>query len=282
MGGPVPFEQRLAEVSPPIRTTMIAYLERKRATCQPKTVSAIATRLKHFGIFLARLDPALDSIASLERQRHVEPYLTSLAEAVNAKNDELITVADRSRRVLALMGFLTDITERGWAEAPARKLVFRDDNPKLPHVLPRYLPIDVDRRLGEVLRERPGNELAACALRLQRACELRSGELLDLELDCVHEVPGHGSWLKIPLGKLHTERMVPLDDDILDLIDQITEIRSHGRAMPHPRYRRLAQFLFTHHGRRLSQRAVRDELDRAAQTAGLDHITPHQLRHRPG
>jgi len=33
--------------------------------------------------------------------------------------------------------------------------------------------------------------------------------------------------------------------------------------------------LFTHHGRRLSQRTVRDELDRAA---GLDHITPHQLR----
>jgi integrase len=279
MGGPVPFEQRLAEVSPPIRTTMIAYLERKRATCQPKTVSAIATRLKHFGIFLARLDPALDSIASLERQRHVEPYLTSLVEAVNAKNDELITVADRSRRVLALMGFLTDITEWGWAEAPARKLVFRDDNPKLSHVLPRYLPIDADRRLGEVLRERPGNELAACALRLQRACGLRIGELLDLELNCVHEVPGHGSWLKIPLGKLHTERMVPLDDDILDLIDQITEIRSHGRAMPHPRYRRLAQFLFTHHGRRLSQRAVRDELDRAARQAGLDHITPHQLRH---
>jgi hypothetical protein len=49
--------------------------------------------------------------------------------------------------------------------------------------------------------------------------------------------------------------------------------------MPHPRYRRPAQFLFTHHGRRLSQRAVRNELDRAAQAAGLDHITPHQLRH---
>jgi hypothetical protein len=49
--------------------------------------------------------------------------------------------------------------------------------------------------------------------------------------------------------------------------------------MPHPRYRRRAQFLFTHHGRRLSQHAVRDELARAAHTAGLGHITPHQLRH---
>ena len=95
----------------------------------------------------------------------------------------------------------------------------------------------------------------------------------------MHELPGHGSWLKVPLGKLDTERMVPLDAEILALIDHITEIRSPGRPMPHPRYRRPAQFLFTHHGRRLSQNAVRAELDRAAVTAGLDHVTPHQLRH---
>ncbi|WP_281356419.1 tyrosine-type recombinase/integrase [Acrocarpospora macrocephala] len=97
--------------------------------------------------------------------------------------------------------------------------------------------------MAEVLRDRPSNELAACALRLQRACGLRIGELLDLELDCLHEVPGHGSRLKIGLGKLETERMVPLDDDILDLIDHIIALRSHGRPMPHPRYRRPAQFL---------------------------------------
>ena len=258
---------------------MITYLDRKRATCQPKTVSALATRLKHFGVFLADADPDLDSIAHLDRRRHIEPYLTSLVDAVSAKNDELITVADRSRRVLALAGFLTDITEWGWPDAPPRKLVFRDDIPKLPQVLPRYLPVDVDRRLTQALVEHPGNQLAAAALRLQRCCGLRIGELLDLELDCVHELPGHGSWLKVPLGKLDTERMVPLDPEILALIDHIIEIRSPGRPLPHPRYRRPAQFLFTHHGRRLSQNGVRAELDRAADTAGLDHVTPHQLRH---
>jgi integrase len=284
-GGPVPFAERLAEVRPPIRETVVAYLERKRATCQRKTVSAIATRLKHFGLFLADIDPGLDSIAALDRRRHIEPYLTSLVDAVNSKTGELITVADRSRRVLALMGFLTDITEWGWPEAPPRKLLFREDNPKLPQTLPHYLPVDVDRRLTDVLAQRQENTLAAAALRLQRSCGLRIGELLDLELDCVHEVPGHGSWLKIPLGKLETERMVPIDQEILDLIDHIIDLRSHGRPMPHPRYRRPAQFLFTHHGRRLSQNAVRAELDRAAQVAGLDHITPApappHLRHRP-
>jgi integrase len=62
----------------------------------------------------------------------------------------------------------------------------------LPRLLPRYLPVDADRRLAEALRDSP-YELAACALLLQRACGLRIGELLDLELDCVHEVPGSGA-----------------------------------------------------------------------------------------
>ena len=73
-------------VRPPIRATMIAYLERKRATCQPKTVSAIATRLTHFGVFLADADPGLDSIAALDRRRHIEPYLTSLVDAVERQD----------------------------------------------------------------------------------------------------------------------------------------------------------------------------------------------------
>jgi integrase len=274
----MPFAERLSGATPPVKVALAAYLERKRATCAPKTVSCLATRLKHFGVFIAGHDPALTSIADLERCRHIEPYLAAQVDAINTKTNQAITVAERSRRVLALAGFLTDITEWGWPDAPARRLVFRDDIPKLPKVLPRYLPVDADRRLADQL-QKPSNELAAYALRLQRACGLRIGELLDLELDCVHEVPGQGAWLKVPLGKLESERMVPLDDEIVGLIDDIIAIRSPGEPLPHPRYRRRAQFLFTHHGRRLSQNAVRAELERAADVAGLGHTTPHQLRH---
>jgi site-specific recombinase XerD len=259
----IAFADRLRVATPPVKAALVAYLERKRATCAPKTVSCLATRLKHFGVFLAHIDPALPSIADLQRCRHIEPYLSAQVDAVNTKSNQTITVAERARRVLALAGFLTDITEWGWPDAPARRLVFRDDIPKLPRILPRYLPVDADRRLTEQLQHPgTGNELAACALRLQRACGLRIGELLDLELDCVHEVPGQGAWLKVPLGKLESERMVPLDEEILDLIDHIIAIRSPGQPLPHPRYRRQAQFLFTHHGRRLSQNAVREELER--------------------
>jgi integrase len=95
----------------------------------------------------------------------------------------------------------------------------------------------------------------------------------------VHEIPGNGAWLKVPLGKLDTERMVPLDDETVALVDRIVATRSDGRPILHPRTGHLVQFLFTHHGRRLGQQALRLELDRAAEEAGLGHVTSHQLRH---
>jgi integrase len=276
--GPASFEERMADVDPRLRPAFVAYLERKAGTCQAKTVTGMATRLAHFGRFLADIDPQLESLASLDRRQHMEPWLNSLTTTINSKNGELISKADQSRRILAVSSFLTDIGEWGWADAPPRRLIFRSDSPRLPRPLPRYLPVDADRRLCETL-ERSEFRLAADALLLQRACGLRIGELLDLELDCVHEIPGNGAWLKVPLGKLDTERMIPLDDESVALIDRIVATRSGGRPLPHPRTRRHAQFLFTHHGRRLGQQALRAELDRAACAAGLGHVTSHQLRH---
>ena len=275
---PDTFEARLADCHPNLRSAMAAYLERKCGTCRPKTVSSLATRLACFGRFLAEHDPELESLAALDRQRHVEPYLSAVASAVSSKTGQAITVADQDRRIRAVGHMLAEITEWGWEDAPARKLVFRTDHPRKPRPLPRYLPVDADRRLTEAL-EACTSRLAADALLLARSVGLRIGELLDLELDCVHEIGGHGAWLKVLLGKLDTERMVPLDDETVALIDRITATRSTGRPLPHPRTGAATQFLFTHHGRRLSQSAVRKELARSANTAGIGHVTPHQLRH---
>ena len=275
---PDTFEARLADCHPNLRPALVAYLERKGGTCRPKTVSSLATRLAHFARFLAEHDPALDSLAGLDRRRHIEPYLNSVANTVTSKTGQAITVADQDRRIRAVGHMLAEITEWGWDDAPPRKLIFRTDHPRQPRPLPRYVPVDADRRLTEAL-DASTYRLAADALLLARAVGLRIGELLDLELDCVHEIPGHGAWLKVPLGKLDTERMVPLDDETVALIDRITATRSTGQPLPHARTGRPTQFLFTHHGRRLSQTTVRKELARSAETAGIGHVTPHRLRH---
>jgi len=95
----------------------------------------------------------------------------------------------------------------------------------------------------------------------------------------VHEVPGAGAWLKVPLGKLDTERMVPLDEETLELVDQIVAHRSPGLPTRDIRSGRLVEFLLTHQGRRVSRDVLRNELTHAAERAGLGQVTPHQLRH---
>jgi hypothetical protein len=95
----------------------------------------------------------------------------------------------------------------------------------------------------------------------------------------VHEVSGLGSWLKVPLGKFDTERMVPLDDETVAVIDRLVAARGPQRALRHPRNAKMVDFLMVHYGRRISQHAMRSELRRAAAEAGLDGATPHQLRH---
>lgn len=104
--------------------------------------------------------------------------------------------------------FFDDIACWGWASAPARRLLFASDLPRLPEPMPRALPPDVDRALMAAVADLD-DLFTRTGLRLLRATGLRVGELLDLELDCLVDFAGHGTWLRVPEGKLGTERMVP-------------------------------------------------------------------------
>jgi integrase len=272
------FEQHFHGVDEPLRATFVAYLQRLVGTHARSTLQGTAIRLAHFGRQLAAVDPELASLADLDRRRHIEPYLTAVAGARRSQDGEPISVGEQRNRVVTVGRFLADLAEWGWPEAPRRRLLFSRDSPRLPRTLPRYLTPDVDRRLAAALEASP-NRLFADALLLARATGLRVGELVDLELDCVHEVGGAGAWLKVPLGKLDSERMVPLDDDGLAIVDRIAATRSPGPPLPHPRGGRPAEFLLTHQGKRVCTQALRDELRRAADRAGAGHVTPHQLRH---
>jgi site-specific recombinase XerD len=272
------WDRHMEGVNEGLRRSMVAYLERLLATLTRSRVTGTACELAHFGRFLALIDPGLDTFANLDRRRHIEPYLSAVATALHHRSGEPIAISTQRSRIQVVGRLLDAMTEWGWEEAPTRRLVFERDSPRLPRPLPRYLPPDTDRRLVEALEASP-NRLRADALLLARATGVRIGELLDLELDAVHEVLGQGAWLKVPLGKLATERMVPLDDDTVALIDRIVEYRSPGRPLRHPKSGRLVEFLLTHHGRRISAGALRFELQRAAEDAGIGAVVPHQLRH---
>jgi len=273
-----PWRQHFTGVPTELADSLVAYLECASGTRTRSTVLGMAGRLGHFARFLTTHDPALTSLAGLDRQRHIEPYLAAVAAARNPRYGTILSAAERRSRILTVGRLIDDINEWGWAQAPGRKLIFARDVPRLPRALPRYLPPDADRQLSDALHASP-NRLRADALLLLRATGMRIGELVDLELDCVHEVPGAGAWLKVPLGKLDTERMVPIDEETLDLVDRIVAHRSPGRPLPHPRTGKPVEFLLTHQGRRVSVDTLRNELIRAATEAGLKSVTPHQLRH---
>lgn len=134
--------------------------------------------------------------------------------------------------VVELRVFFGDIAEWGWPSQPHRRLLFTADIPQMPKPLPRALPPDIDRTLMGAVAGLD-DLLARTGLQVLRATGMRIGELLDLELDCLGDFGRHGPWLRVPLGKLATERLVPLDDDTVATLDTWIAQRGPQRAVPH-------------------------------------------------
>ena len=167
------WERHLDGVSPQVRRPMVAYLERLQATHARSSVQGTASELAHLGRFLARHNPGLSSLALLDRQHDIEPYLNQVAAAVNHRTGHPITASTAKKRIQAVGSFLDAIAEWGWPEAPPRRLIFNRDTPRLPHPLPRYLPPDHERALLAALEASP-HRLRADALLLLRATGLFS------------------------------------------------------------------------------------------------------------
>jgi integrase len=275
---PGDLEWRFAPSPVALRPGFIDYLERLVGIVSAERVRTVARHLAAFGEHLGTIDPNMSGFAQLDRRRDIEPFLTKVATGKRKDNGEPVSISERRQRISVVSRFLTDIAEWGWPDAPGRRLVFRRDMPREPRPLPRYLPPEADRRLTDALVASP-HRLAADGLLLLRATGMRIGELLNLELDCVHEIPGLGAWLKVPLGKFDTERMIPLDDETVAIIDRLVAVRGPQRPLRHPRTGRMVEFLMVHYGRRISDHALRAVLRHAGAEAGLDSVTPHQLRH---
>jgi integrase len=256
-------------------------------TLQPNTVELRADSLITFAEYLASHHPQVRSLTQLTR-KHIEGFLTynhGRPWRGRVARDQPVSASVSKRTVIDLRCFLDDINLWGWAERPPGRLLLASDIPRLDKPLLRALAPDADRDLMAAVNQLK-DPFARIGLILLRGTGIRLGELLDLELDCVWDSSSHGSWLKVPLGKLGTERTVPLDATTLFALDQWMALRGPQRALPHPRLNRPADFLFIECGRRLSAYRLRHGLDDAATAAGLRghdgrplHVTPHQLRH---
>src|SRR6476469_623724 len=145
----------------------------------------------------------------------------------------------------------------------------------------RNISPEDDHRLQEELRRK--DDLYSNALLLTRVTGIRIGECIHLSLDCLRQV-GPEQWaLHVPVGKLHTERLVPLDSEGLRLLKRILELR----AMASPaRLAKSKDFLLLRVGGRFALfQTLRMALADAARRAGCTDtkpISPHRLRHYAG
>jgi site-specific recombinase XerD len=272
---------------PEIRRVALRYLEVVATTLRPSTVLMRADSLIVFGEYLAVNHPDIRRLDQLQRTHvdgflvynHGRPWRGWLAR------DKPVAASVSKRAVVDLRAFFEDLAIWGWAERPSRPLVFASDIPRLDRPLPRALAPDTDRDLTAAIAAL-NDPFARHGLTILRGTGMRLGELLDLELDCLWDTPTHGTWVKVPVGKLGTERTVPLDATTLAAFDAWMAHRGRQRPVANPRDGRPAEFLFMDRGRRLSAYKLRHGLDTAVAAAALRgrggqplHVTPHQLRH---
>jgi integrase len=91
-----------------------------------------------------------------------------------------------------------------------------------------------DQQIQQELLRR--NDLPANIFLLLRHTGMRIGECVDLSYDCLRNV-GPDRWaIHVPLGKFQTERMVPVDSFVCELVQRLRFFRSFDPLPP----RRLA------------------------------------------
>jgi site-specific recombinase XerD len=130
--------------------------------------------------------------------------------------DRALSPSSRLQTVIHLRIYLRWLHERKLITVHPDELVRSTDRPKLPVYLPRPLPPDCDKRLQERLFR--SGSLYSRALLLMRLTGLRVGELMALPFECLSTDEHQRRFLKVPLGKMYNERLVPLDSRAEKLI----------------------------------------------------------------
>lgn len=249
------------------------YVDIQSATLRPSTLRQNTTHLLALTEFIQERFPEIDSFAKLERS-HVEAWLGSLAaQRPPYKNSTRQAYIRSARR------FLDEIREWGWPHGPRTPLLTLKDLPPSQRYLPRPLAPSVDRQLTRELRRR--GDLVSLGLILARRTGVRVGELQRLELECLTQHTEGMMSIRVPLGKLRSEREVPVDQRTVDLIRLIRRKRGKRPAATDPESGKPCDFLLCHRDGELFHRNVFNyRLKSVAKDAAIEeNVHPHRLRH---
>ena len=247
-----------------LAATCRAYLDQIAVSMRPATVANADVALRLFAGWLIDHDPSTTSLGSVNRG-HVEAYKLWLAdcEIVDGKKRRKTTI---SLRLGTLRVIIERLIEWDHPDTPLRNPIFGVDLPKLDEPLPKFLDDEAAAAFMQAAtRLDPFRRLV---VEMLARTAMRVGELCALQADAVVTV-GETQWLRVPVGKLHTDRYIPLHPILLELLDQ-------WRAWAEPDDSGL---LITNNGRALDRCCVARIVARCARLAGIGHVNPHRLRH---
>jgi len=233
------------------------FLQTLEPTRRPGTVVGYRSSLGELHEWLRRQGLSLEQ---LER-KHMCLFLSHL-------HRKGLAASTRVGLIVQLRAYLRWLDEEGQLAHAASELIQSTDLPKRPSYLPRPLPPEADQELMRRLSE--GESRYRQGLLLMRRTGIRIGELLSLPLHCLrHDLKGN-QFLKVPLGKLHNERLVPLDEQTVQLVLKLQEAGNAERSF----------LLEKPSGGRMWADRYRKELRDASEGLSTDGaVTPHRLRH---
>jgi integrase len=255
----------LLVAAPRLAGTSIRYLDQIALSLRPGSVVAADGALRVFCRYLVEHHPDTTSFAAVGRPE-IEGFKKALAAHVTPKGTPM-SPNTRRHRLGMVRTFFERIMEWDWPDAPARTPIFGADLPRPDEPLPKFLDDGDATRLARAIAVEP-DPLRRLVLELLLHTGVRVGELCALEADAVVQI-GDGWWLRVPLGKLHNDRYVPLLPHLLGLVDAWRASHDdNGTGL-----------LLTNQGRPLNRHVVTRMVNRVARRAGLGHVHPHQLRH---
>ena len=255
-----------AAAPPRLAATLLGYVEQLRLSLRPATMVAQEGALRGFADWLTRQAPEVTCVADL-RRAHIENYKLHLATRPSARGGRLSKTA-LAEHIGVLRTCFDRLTEWAGDDVPTGVLVFAGDLPRRDEPLPRFLDDGKAAKLLQAARADP-DPFTRLAIEFLARTGLRKGEFLDLTVDAVVQI-GSAYWLHVPVGKLRTDRYIPLHPQLKQLLDDWLDRRPTGLR---------SDYLFIERGRRTPKSRVDRALATVAAAAGIGHVTAHQLRH---
>jgi integrase len=277
--------------APAIRQTAERYLRLRldAAFDRPQTVRLTRAALRRFACWLAAQHPEITSFAQVTRPV-IEEYLQWLPGCASILTGKPLVRSTVKHEINSIAAFFRDTAIWGWDEVPGRALLTGRDSPRTPQSVPRFVPRGELDLLIAAITALP-DPMQRTALLVARWSGARRDEIRRLTLDCLDAYPDGHPRLRIPVGKSHAERMIPLHPDAAAALEEsIRRARAQKAIARHdPSAGRAVQHVFVRRAKLLSASFLFDRpLSAACVAAGLvdsdgaPAVSAHRFRHTVG